>query len=208
MLPTTSRGAAVALPRLAWSREIAGAVTPAAAAATGQPTGQLIAGAEHVPAGAGGLLMLPYFAGERRPRLDPGARGVALGLTLKHTPEHLMRAALEAVALGVRHNLEAFDSVRPKGTSWRRVAVGGGAAGALWPQIVTDVTGREQAIPALTIGACYGDALLAATAAGLVPPGTNWTTIASVVRPRPEYAELRRALPRVPGPLSGDPPAA
>jgi xylulokinase len=111
----------------------------------GQPTGQLITGAEHVPAGADGLLLLPYFAGERSPLFDPGARGVALGLTLQHTPAHLMRAALEAVALGVRHNLEAFDSVRPEGTSWRLVAVGGGAAGALWPQIVTDVTGREQA---------------------------------------------------------------
>jgi len=156
----------------------------------GQPTGSLIAGAETVPPGADGLLLLPYFAGERSPLFDPGARGVALGLTLAHTPEHLMRAALEAIALGVRHNLEAFDSVRPEGTSWRLVAVGGGAAGALWPQIVTDVTGREQAIPAQVIGACYGDALLAATATGLVPADTDWTTITGVVRPRRELASL------------------
>jgi xylulokinase len=162
-----------------------------------QPTGELIAAAETVPAGADGLTMLPYFAGERSPLFDPGARGVALGLTLSHTPAHLMRAALEAVAMGVRHNLEVFDSVRPAGSSWRAVAVGGGTAGALWPQIVSDVTGCDQAIPAQTIGACYGDALLAASAAGLVPPDTDWTTIGETVTPRPELSALYDARYRV-----------
>ena len=95
------------------------------------PVGELIAAAGQVTPGAEGLVLLPYFAGERSPVFDPGARGVALGLTLAHTPAHLMRAALEAVAMGVRHNLEAFDSVRPAGSSWRAVAVGGGAAGAM-----------------------------------------------------------------------------
>ena len=133
-------------------------------------------------AGADGLVLLPYFAGERSPLFDPGARGVALGLTLAHTPAHLMRAALEAVAMGVRHNLEAFDSVRPDGLRWRPVAVGGGAAGALWPQIVSDVCGRVQDIPAQTVGASYGDALLAAAAVGLVPPDTDWTKIIATVR--------------------------
>jgi xylulokinase len=43
-------------------------------------------------------VVLPYFAGERSPLFDPGARGVVLGLTLAHTPAHMLRAALEAVA--------------------------------------------------------------------------------------------------------------
>ncbi len=157
-------------------------------ALTGTATAELIAEAAAVPPGADGLVLLPYFAGERSPLFDPGARGVALGLTLAHRPAHLMLAALEAVAMGVRHNLEAFDSVRPAGAGWRAVAVGGGAAGALWPQIVSDVTGRSQDIPAQTIGASYGDALLAAAAVGLVPADTDWTKIAGTVRPRPELA--------------------
>jgi xylulokinase len=165
----------------------------------GRPVGELAGAAGAVPPGADGLLLLPYFAGERSPLFDPGARGAALGLTLAHTPAHLMRAALEAVALGVRHNLEAFDSVRPAGSSWRAVAVGGGVGksgtgsstgSALWPQIVSDVCGRPQDIPAETVGASYGDALLAATAAGLVPPGTDWTKIVATVEPRQELAEL------------------
>jgi xylulokinase len=175
----------------------------------GRPVGELVKAAGLVSAGADGLVLLPYFAGERSPLFDPDARGAALGLTLAHTPAHLMRAALEAVALGVRHNLEAFDSVRPAGSSWRAVAVGGGvgrapaarddtagqpgpavAASALWPQIVSDVCGRAQDIPAQTVGASYGDALLAAAAVGLVPPETDWTKIVATVQPRPELAEL------------------
>jgi xylulokinase len=156
----------------------------------GLPVGELIAAAGQVTAGADGLVLLPYFAGERSPLFDPDARGVALGLTLAHTPAHLMRAALEAVALGVRHNLEAFDSVRPGESPWRAVAVGGGAAGSLWPQIVSDVCGRAQDIPAQTVGASYGDALLAAAAVGLVPPDTDWTKIVATVQPRPELADL------------------
>ena len=134
--------------------------------------------------------MLPYFAGERSPLFDPGARGIAAGLTLQHTPAHLMRSAYEAVAMGVRHNLEAFYSVRQGAGGWRAVAVGGGTAGALWPQLVSDVTGRPQDIPEQTIGASYGDALLAATAAGLVPSGTDWTKLARIIQPRPELADI------------------
>jgi xylulokinase len=45
-------------------------------------------------------------------------------------------------------------------------------------------------IPAQTVGASYGDALLAAAAVGLVPPGTDWTKIVAIVQPRPEVADL------------------
>jgi xylulokinase len=48
---------------------------------------------------------------------------------------------------------------------------------------VSDVTGVEQDLPAETIGASYGDALLAAIGAGLVPPETDWSYTAEVVRP-------------------------
>jgi len=110
--------------------------------------------------GARGLLMLPYFAGERTPIMDPNARGVVAGLTLTHTRGDLFRAALEAVALGVRHNI---DVMRGAGAVIDRVvAVGGGTQGGVWTQIVSDVTGMTQVIPSKTIGASYGAAFLAA----------------------------------------------
>lgn len=120
----------------------------------------LVAEAATSPPGANGLLMLPYFAGERSPVADPSARGVVAGLTLSHTRGDLYRAALEAAAFGVRHHLETFEAA---GLSIRRaVAVGGGAGHDLWPQIVSDVTGLTQQIPRSTVGASYGGARLAA----------------------------------------------
>jgi len=123
---------------------------------------ELVELAAESPAGSNGLLMLPYFAGERTPVMDPHARGVVAGLTLTHTRGDLYRAALEAGGFGVRHNIETIEAAG--GVVRRIVAVGGGTQGSLWTQIVCDITGREQIIPSQTIGASYGVALLAAQA--------------------------------------------
>ncbi|MBM7832135.1 xylulokinase [Agromyces cerinus] len=148
----------------------------------------LLAEAAESGVGARGLVMLPYFAGERTPILDPDARGVVAGLTLSHTRGDLYRAALEATALGVRHNVE---TMRAAGADIRRiVAVGGGTQGSLWLQIVSDVTGLVQEVPQTTIGASYGAAFLAAAAtAEAAPPSiADWNPVATTIRPRPEVA--------------------
>lgn len=143
----------------------------------------LIAEAARVPAGSRGLLALPYFAGERTPIFDPAARGVIAGLTLSHDRGHLLRAVYESIAFGVRHNLAALREADALGD--RVVAVGGGTRGGLWAQIVGDVTGVTQELPSQTIGAAYGDALLAAIGAGAASPETDWTEVAAVVEPDP-----------------------
>lgn len=130
--------------------------------------------------GARGLLMLPYFAGERTPIQDPDARGAVVGITLDTTVGDLYRAALEATAFGVRHNIEVMLEA---GTTIERViAVGGGTTGGLWAQIVSDVTGLRQVVPSVTIGASFGAAFLAA---GLVgePDIEDWNPPAGVVEP-------------------------
>jgi xylulokinase len=124
----------------------------------------LFAEAEAVEPGAGGLLVLPYFSGERTPINDTRARGAIAGLSLAHTRSHLYRALLEGVAYGIRHNIETFNSI---GASLKRViAVGGGTQSNTWLQIVSDVAKVPQIVPELTIGASYGDAFLAGLAAG------------------------------------------
>jgi xylulokinase len=147
----------------------------------GVPYEQLVAEASATPPGADGLVALPYFAGERTPLYDPRARGLILGLTLRHGRAHLYRALLESTGYGVRHILESLTQAG--GAPGRLVAVGGGTKGGLWTQIVTDVTGLPQEIPAVTIGACYGDALMAAQGVGLMPAGASWARAAEVVRP-------------------------
>lgn len=149
----------------------------------------LLAEAAESEPGANGLVMLPYFAGERTPILDPDARGVIAGLTLEHTRGDLYRAALEATALGVRHNVE---TMRAAGADIRRiVAVGGGTQGSLWLQIVSDATGLVQEVPRTTIGASYGAAFLAAAAiAEQAPRIEDWNPVADRVTPDPDLALL------------------
>ncbi|WIY83354.1 FGGY family carbohydrate kinase [Propionimicrobium sp. PCR01-08-3] len=146
---------------------------------------ELVTEADAAGPGAHGLLMLPYFAGERTPLMDPAARGVLAGLTIDHTRGDLYRAALEATGLAVRHNIEAIESAG--GRIDRIVAVGGGTKGDVWTQIVSDISGRPQVIPQETIGASYGSAWLAAN---LIQPiaASEWNPPARVLHPRPENA--------------------
>jgi xylulokinase len=149
---------------------------------------QLVREAEASEPGARGLLLLPYFSGERSPFNDAAARGVIAGLGLSHRRGDVYRAVLEGTAFGVRHNLEAMAR---SGTTPRRVvAVGGGASSRLWLQIVSDVTGLAQELPDRVIGAAYGDAYLAATAVGLVQRDAfashPWIRIVDRVVPDPE----------------------
>ncbi|MFF3641280.1 FGGY-family carbohydrate kinase [Streptomyces sp. NPDC002564] len=167
---------------LAAGMATSGAVTGWLRDLTGASYERLTAEADRLPPGAEGLVMLPYFAGERTPIFDPDARGLVHGLTLRHGRGHLYRAALEATAYGVRHNLAAMREAGA--TAERLVAVGGGAR-TLWTRIVSDVTGRAQHLPRHTIGAAYGDAFLAAVGAGLAVPGdiAHWNPTVEVVTP-------------------------
>jgi xylulokinase len=148
---------------------------------------ELVELARDAGAGANGLLVLPYFAGERTPVMDAAARGVVAGLTLSTTRGDLYRAALEATAFGVRHNVETIEGAG--GGIRRVVAVGGGTQGGLWTQVVSDVTGREQEVREHSVGASYGGAFLAA---GLVadPSIDAWNPVREVVRPDPGTRDL------------------
>jgi len=169
---------------LAAGMATSGAVTDWLRKLVGGSYADLVVEAASVPAGSRGLLLLPYFAGERTPLFDPDARGVLAGLTTSHGRAEIYRAALEGIAYGVRHNLEVMTSAG--GAARRLVAVGGGTKGGLWTRIVSDVTGLPQQIPAETIGACLGDALLAAEAVGM--DASRGNPIAATVTPDPANA--------------------
>jgi xylulokinase len=140
----------------------------------------LMSEALEVPPGSDGLLVLPYLAGERTPVFDPQARGVVAGLTMRHGRGHMFRAAYEGIGFGIRQILERFDDAH---AAQRTVAVGGGLRSPIWAQAVSDITGRTQLVPEQAIGASYGDALLAAIGAGLVPAGTDWSRIVREIKP-------------------------
>jgi len=179
---TYAAGMATSGSLTAWFSELAG----------GADFSSLASAAAGVPPGARGLLVLPFFAGERSPIFDPDLRGVIAGLTLSHGHAELARAVYEGTAYSVRHNLEVIEAAA--GATRRIVAVGGGTQARVWMEIVSSVAGISQEIPAETIGAAYGDALLAATGAGLAPAGSDWSLVADVVEPDERSAEAYHDL--------------
>ena len=123
--------------------------------------------AASVPAGANGLLYLPYLAGSVAPNFDSEARGGFLGLTFGHGTAEMARAVLEGVSFETRDILESFVSM---GTELEEIRLSGGATKSpLWCQIQTDIYGRPTV--SLEEGECtvLGAAMLGAVGAGVLP---------------------------------------
>lgn len=128
-------------------------------------------------AGADGLVLLPYFLGEKTPLHDPAARGTLLGLDLHHTRHHVYRAALESVAYGFRHHVDVLTAM---GLTIRRVlAADGGARSDLWLQIAADVLGRPVQRVAQHPGSSLGAAIAAGMGSGRLD---DWSAIERYVR--------------------------
>src|SRR5262249_35046949 len=122
--------------------------------------------AAEVAPGAQGLVLLPYFLGEKTPLQDPHARGTVVGLGLHHTLAHLWRAALEGIVFGLRHHIEVFAE---RGLGIARIfACDGGAASDLWLQIATDVLARPVQRIDRHPGSCLGAAYVAGYGVGLL----------------------------------------
>ena len=124
--------------------------------------------AEGAPAGCGGVVFLPYLAGERSPVWDPSARGAWVGMTLDTTMAHLSRSVFEGAAYGLRQLLDLEAAVSGARIT-ELVTVGGGTNSAFWSSVKADITGCV--FHRATDGdvAARGAALLAACARGWYP---------------------------------------
>jgi xylulokinase len=152
----------------------------------------LTAEAEQSPSGAKGLVILPYFSGERTPIHDTHAKGLVFGLNLTHARGDVFRALLEGIAYGTNHIIATYVEA---GQDPRRLfAVGGGTKNRVWAQATSDVSGRTQIVRKKTVGASYGDAFLAALAIGDVRRTdiNAWNPVASELVTNPANAETYR----------------
>jgi xylulokinase len=121
--------------------------------------------AEKSRVGAKGLVMLPYFLGEKTPIFDPIARGVILGLGLHHNAGDVFRSMLESVAFGFRHHIDVIESL---GFPVKRVLMSdGGARSSIWREIVTNVIGMDTMYIKNFPSSSLGVAFLAGMACGL-----------------------------------------
>ncbi len=147
--------------------------------------------AEEIPAGSDGIVILPYFSGERSPINDPLAKGMIFGLQIHHSRAHLYRAALEAVGYSINHTLQVMQNAGAKPTAIN--SVGGGIKSPVWLQSVSDITGLVQNIPKVALGASYGNAFLAGYAVGLFKEPTdikNWVHMEKSVKPNKDNEKI------------------
>ena len=142
----------------------------------------LAAEAAEAPPGAKGLIVLPYFSGERTPIHDPKARGTIFGLDLTHNRADIFRAFLEGIAMGTAHVFDTYEAIghKPK----KVMAVGGGTKNNIWMQATSDFSKIDQVISEKSTGASYGNAFLAAIAVGAVSQTdiTRWNPALSTIR--------------------------
>ncbi len=174
-----------------WFRDVFGQ-TEVDAARQGGPSAyaRLDALAEGVPAGSEGLLLLPYFQGQRSPEFDPHASGVFFGMTPAHQRAHYFRAVLESWGYSIRDGLETSYS---QGSPIRRlVATGGGARSPVWRQVVSDITGLPQAyVPEADgpIGSAYVAGLALGWFEDFEPLRRTWVRKAGTTEPDPANRE-------------------
>lgn len=144
---------------LRWTRELLGV----------EADGVVVAAAGALGPDEHGLTLLPFVAGERAPGWHDGSAGVVAGLTLATRPEHLIRAALEAVALRFAR---VYDALRPLAAGEHEIVANGGAIvnNATWRGIVADALGHALlALPPEDEATARGAAVMALVAVGVLP---------------------------------------
>ncbi len=158
---------------------------------------QLAEAAAAIPAGNDGLLLIPFFEGERTPNVPDGT-GVYFGLREQtYTVSHFARAALEGTTLGLNYGL---NRLRELGIQPREIrATGGGAKSAVWRQILADVFNAEVVCTKSEEGAALGAAIQAVWAyrkqqgqpAGIAELCGRYVALDEVTRAKPEAERVK-----------------
>lgn len=136
--------------------------------------------AEASPAGAKGLLYLPFLASAATPRWNADARAGFLGLSFSHCLGDMARAVMEGVVLEIRDIVEQWYRA---GMSVEVMRIGGGATRSpLWCQIQADIYGRPVELLECEDSTGLGCALLAGVGAGIFASVEEG--VVAMVRPR------------------------
>src|SRR5262249_62433962 len=143
--------------------------------------------------GAGGLLALPYLAGERAPVWDALARGAIVGLTAHTSRLELCRAVLDGVALSTRDLTERLRQVLPPPAEWR--VGGGGVRNRVWLRATADAVGS----PLEVVDEAGGGAAPARPPPAAAPPPPKTPH-------KPPPGPPAGHTPRPPRPASSSPP--
>ncbi|HTD50657.1 MAG TPA: FGGY-family carbohydrate kinase, partial [Acidimicrobiia bacterium] len=119
------------------------------------------------PPGANGVVVVPYFDGERTPN-RPDAAGMVVGLRNATTREDFARAAIEGVVCGLLDGLDALTKAGVR-TDGNVVLVGGGAMSAAYQRVLADLSGRPVIVPDAAEHVAAGACIQAAAVVGARP---------------------------------------
>ena len=151
---------------------------------------------ETCPDGPSGIIFLPYLCGERAPIWDHKARGVFFGLSTSTTRADMLKSLFEGTAFALKQNVDVLEG---KGLSISEIrTVGGGAKSSIWNQLKADITNTPIVIPETSIGAPFGDGVVAGYGVGLFSdlPETieQLVKIRDVYEPRPQYVQAYQEM--------------
>lgn len=136
------------------------------------------------PAGSGGMVLVPYLAGERTPN-RPDARGSLHGIRPDATPALLARSAFEGVVCGLLQGADALQAAGVPVQGGRLIALGGGARSPAYTKVLAGLAGRPLSIPSIAEPVAKGAGILAAAMASHATVGAvadawgseEWRTI-------------------------------
>jgi len=141
--------------------------------------------ASNLPVGSEGVVIVEHWQGNRTPFTDPESRGIIRGLSLRHTPVHIYRAIMEAVAYDV---WSSVSIIKQNNFDIKEIiGVGGHMNSRVWAQIYADVSGlpiKKTTNPEAT---CLGSAIIAAVGSGkyrnMVEAADNMVEFGDAVKP-------------------------
>lgn len=140
--------------------------------------------AAHVAPGANGLLMLPFFTGERAPYWNSDLRGMFFGLTLNHSRSHMIRATMEGICFNLKTVLNALKEL----SDIKEIRVSGSfTKSTLWLQILSDILEEKLILPNISEGAAFGAAILGFLSSGQLQ---NIADLSSQIQPKKIYTPL------------------
>ena len=158
--------------------------------------------AHKVPAGAEGLIFLPYLQGERAPIWDAEARGVFFGLNALHRQQNMMRAVIEGVSFALYQVFQSLEE--SSGHIGTICASGGFVQSPLWVQMLADIFNRRIMVTNIADASSIGAALLGFYALGAIkswdevkdriPEGKIYYAIPSQHADYMKYFEIYRNL--------------
>jgi gluconokinase len=135
-----------------------------------------------VPAGAEGLIFLPYIYGERAPVWDASAKGVFIGVSSIHKKEHFMRAVLEGISFSF---LQIIESLEETGEPVHTIFANGGfIQSSLWVKILADVLNKKIVVSHAADASAMGAIFIAMKYLGLLK---EWRDVKSFIEVDEEF---------------------